>query len=223
MWWGSRKKDREGAEPAAQWVQTQAPAEPGQLVEQQSESESVLFQSLILPHAGSAQVIVPWSARAQELGARRIGQERGIGLLQAAWARQSPSQPFNRQELALLGGFFEYHSLPADREIIQQDEYGDYMMVQLNGVMAVERAGPNGQPVRMAETHVGDLIGEMSLLDQGLRFSSCVSLTPCELAVLTRDGLDEMMHNQAQLAARLVLLLARKLSVRLRAVSSKLK
>lgn len=183
--------------------------------------ESVLFQSLIAPNGPGVGLIVPWETRAANLGAKRLSRDRGVTLLQSAWGHQGPNQPFSRQELGVLGMYWEYFSLGADREVIQQDEYGNYMLVQLTGVMAVERVDAEGASIRMAETSVGDMIGEMSLLDHGLRFSSCVTLTSCELAVLTHEGLDEMLHNQPQLAARLLLLLARKLSVRLRAVSSK--
>lgn len=184
--------------------------------------ESVLFQSLLAPNGPGAGLVVPWQTRADNLGAKRLGRDRGVMLLQTAWAHQGPNQPFNRQELSALGMFWDYFHVAADREVIQQGEYGDYMLVQLTGAMAVERLDAAGKNMRLAETSVGDLIGEMSLLDHGLRFSSCVSLTPCDLAVLTREGLEEMLHNQPQLAARLILVLARKLSIRLRSLSAKL-
>ncbi|RMX06002.1 cyclic nucleotide-binding domain-containing protein [Corticibacter populi] len=185
-------------------------------------SESALFSSVLNMHGAEPGVVIPWQARSAELGARRLGRDKGIGLLQAAWARQGPSQPFERQQLATLGLFMEFVTVAPNRELIQQGEYGDFMLVLLGGVMAVERSGPTGEPLRMAEAGEGDLLGEMSLLDHGMRFSSCLSLTECELAVLTSEGLDEMMHNEPHLAARLMLMLARKLSVRLRVVSAKL-
>jgi len=62
----------------------------------------------------------------------------------------------------------------------------------------------------------------MSLLDSGMRFSACTTLTDCEVAVLSAEALDDMMAQDAQLAASLVALLARKLSLRLRVVSARL-
>jgi CRP-like cAMP-binding protein len=47
-------------------------------------------------------------------------------------------------------------------------------------------------------------------------------LTDCEIAVLPADGLDEMMGSDPRLAAALIALLARKLSLRLRAVNARL-
>ena len=62
----------------------------------------------------------------------------------------------------------------------------------------------------------------MSLLDSGIRFSTCTSLTDCEIAVLSAEAMDEMMAHDAPLAASLIALLARKLSLRLRVVSARL-
>lgn len=47
-------------------------------------------------------------------------------------------------------------------------------------------------------------------------------ITDCEVAVLNAEGMDEMMDKDPQLAASLIALLARKLSLRLRAVSARL-
>ena len=53
-------------------------------------------------------------------------------------------------------------------------------------------------------------------------FRSCTTLTDCEIAVLSAEAMDEMMSKDPQLAASLVALLARKLSLRLRVVSARL-
>ncbi|MGE6340686.1 cyclic nucleotide-binding domain-containing protein, partial [Acidovorax sp. NPDC077664] len=73
-----------------------------------------------------------------------------------------------------------------------------------------------------AETRPGDILGEMSLLDSGIRFSACTTLTDCEIAVLSAEAMDDMMTKDPQLAASLIALLARKLSLRLRVVSARL-
>ena len=95
-------------------------------------------------------------------------------------------------------------------------------LVLLTGTIAVDRVQPWGEQLRLAETRPGDILGEMSLLDGGPRFSSCTTLTDCEIGVLSAEALDEMMVKDAALAAKLMALLARKLSFRLRAISVRL-
>ena len=92
----------------------------------------------------------------------------------------------------------------------------------LTGSIAVDRIQPWGEQLRLAEARPGDILGEMSLLDSGVRFSLCASLTECEIAVLDSEALDAMMTHDAALAASLIALLSRKLSFRLRAVSARL-
>jgi CRP-like cAMP-binding protein len=96
------------------------------------------------------------------------------------------------------------------------------MIVLLTGTIAVDRAQPWGETMRLTEARPGDILGEMSLLDSGMRFSVCTSLAECEIAVLGAQAMDEMMRDEPQLAAALVALLARKLSMRLRVVGARL-
>ena len=92
----------------------------------------------------------------------------------------------------------------------------------LAGTSAVDCLQPWSEQLRLTEARPGDILGEMSLLDSGQRFSLCVSLTECEIAVLSAQALDDMMTAEPQLAACLVALLARKLSMRLRVVGARL-
>ena len=121
-----------------------------------------------------------------------------------------------------LEKFFVFAQVQADRDVIRQDEYGNFMIVVLTGTIAVDRAQPWGEQLHLAETRPGDILGEMSLLDSGIRFSTCTTLSECEIAVLSADALDDMMIQDPALAASLVALLARKLSLRLRVVSTRL-
>jgi CRP-like cAMP-binding protein len=110
----------------------------------------------------------------------------------------------------------------ANRELMAQEEYGSFMVVLLSGTVAVDRDQQWGERVRLSEARPGEILGEMSLLDSGKRFSHCITLTDCEIAVLGAEALDEMMSVRAPLAASLIALLARKMSLRLRAVGARL-
>ena len=54
-----------------------------------------------------------------------------------------------------------------------------------------------------------------------MRFSACPTLDECEVAALSAEAMDDMMNTDPRLAAALIALLARKLSLRLRAVSAR--
>lgn len=167
-------------------------------------------------------MLVPWDARAVEVGAKRLPASKGGKLLQALWSKDKYMAHLDQDAVRRMENFFEFAQVPPNRDLIRQDEYGNFMIVLLSGTIAVDRLQPWGEQLRLAETRPGDILGEMSLLDSGIRFSACTTLTDCEIAVLSAEGMDDMMVKDPQLAASLVALLARKLSLRLRAVSARL-
>lgn len=166
--------------------------------------------------------VVSWDLRAGEIDAQPLLPPRGAKVLQALWAHDKMLAALDPQAVARMERFFRFATVPPRRDIIRQDEYGNYMVALLSGTVAVDRVQPWGEHLRLSEANPGDVLGEMSLLDRGIRFSSCSTITECRVAVLTAESLDAMMTSDAQLAARLVAMLARRLSVRLRMVSTRL-
>ena len=185
-------------------------------------NDSVLFTTAFASLGVDESLLVPWEARAVEVGAKRLPRNRGGKLLQSLWAKDKYMAHLDQGAVERMERFFQFASIPPNRDVIRQDEYGNFMVVLLTGTIAVDRIQPWGEQLRLAETRPGDILGEMSLLDSGIRFSACTTLTDCEIAVLSADGMDEMMVKDPQLAASLVALLARKLSLRLRVVSARL-
>ena len=188
----------------------------------QEPSDSVFFSTAFAEQGAGAAALTPWEARAVEVGAKRLSPNRGGKLLQALWAKDKYMAHLGDDAVKRMEQFFQFAQVPPNRDVIRQDEYGNFMVVLLTGTIAVDRVQPWGEQLRLAETRPGDILGEMSLLDSGIRFSACTTLNDCEIAVLSADAMDEMMARDPQLAASLVALLSRKLSLRLRAVSARL-
>ena len=185
-------------------------------------ADSLLFTTAFADQGADPAALIPWEARANEIGARRLAAARGIKQLQALWAKDKYMSRLPPDAVQRLERFFDFAVVAADRDIIRQDEYGNFMIVLLTGSIAVDRLQPWGEQMRLTEARPGDILGEMSLLDSGTRFSVCTSLVECEIAVLGAQAMDEMMQHEPQLAAALVALLARKLSMRLRVVGARL-
>ncbi len=185
-------------------------------------SESLLFSTAFAGLGLEPSLLVPWEARAVEVDAKRVSSERGGRLLQEVWANDKYMNQLDQASIGSLTRFFDFAQVASNRDVIRQDEYGNFMIVLLTGAIAVDRVQPWGERLRLAETRAGEILGEMSLLDSGIRFSTCTSLSECEVAVLSAEGMDEMMDADPKLAASLVALLARKLSLRLRVVSARL-
>ena len=198
-------------------LKSKDPAEPPD-----ERQDSVLFSTAFAGLGVDASLLVPWEARAAEIDAKRVSPTRGTKLLQSLWTKDHYMQHLEPAAIAHLEQHFDFASVPANRDLIRQDEYGNFMIVLLSGSVAVDRVQPWGERLRLAEIRPGEILGEMSLLDSGIRFSACTTMSDCEIAVLTAEGIDEMMAVRPKLAAYLIALLARKLSLRLRVVSARL-
>ena len=192
--------------------------------EGQDTLDSRLYTTVVSEKDTESQdtLLVPWRARAIEVSAQKLDASRGIKLLQALWSKDRHMRQLDAQAIAHLAPYFEFASVSAKREIIRQDEYGDFMIVLLSGDIAIDRMQPWGGQLRLAEAAPGDILGEMSLLDSGVRFSVCTSISDCEIAVLNAECLQDMLSTDPRAAANLIALLARKLSLRLRVVSARL-
>jgi CRP/FNR family transcriptional regulator, cyclic AMP receptor protein len=184
--------------------------------------DSGYFSTMFLEHEEPAPRLVPWSLRAQEVQAQAVDHNQGAIQFGRAWNDDRHAVLLGEAEMKRLTEYLSFVSIAADKEVITQDEQGDYLLIVLDGTIAVDREQPWGGRARLAEARVGDLLGEMSLLDAGTRFSSCRSLTACVLAVLDAQALDRMMKDDPRLAAVLLAALARRLSLRLRQASARL-
>ena len=183
--------------------------------------DSLLFSSAFGDLGVDPSMLVPWEARAGDIGTTALASSRGIELLQSLWSRDKYMGRLDADAIGRLEQFFDFAAVAAARDIIRQDEYGNFMIVLLSGSIAVDRRQPWGEQMRMAEARPGDILGEMSLLDSGMRFAHCTTLSECEIGVLGAEALDHMMATDPELAASLVALLARKLSLRLRVVGAR--
>jgi CRP-like cAMP-binding protein len=180
------------------------------------------FSSVYQEAPDSAQVITAWKDRAAQIGAQPVDRKSATDVFGHLWGADRHVVALAPDELQRMSQYLEFVHVPPAQEVIAQDELGDYMIIVLEGTLSVDRGHFWGGKTRLAEAHAGDMLGEMSLLDAGARFSSCATLTPCILAVVEAKRLDEMITHEPRLGLALLASLSRRLSLRLRQVSARL-
>jgi CRP/FNR family cyclic AMP-dependent transcriptional regulator len=188
-----------------------APAKPPEADDQG------FFSTQFLERADSVRATSAWTARALAVGAHAVTADQALPLLNQVWGGDHFYSALDAQARATLAGL-----LPAGREVIVQDERGDYALVVLQGVVAVDRIQPTGGRARLAEARDGDVLGEMSLVDAGTRFATCVTLSPCILAVVTSAVLDDLAVEEPRLGMTVMASMAKRLSLRTRQLSARL-
>ncbi|MCW7540009.1 cyclic nucleotide-binding domain-containing protein [Aquabacterium sp. A7-Y] len=194
----------------------------GQPGEEDAGEDSHFFTTIFQERADDTQSVASWQARARQVGAQPFDRADGADRFSALWGVDRYVATLGKQELDRMSEYLDFVQVDAGKEVIGQDEQGDYMLIVLEGSLAVDRVQPWGARVRLAEARPGDMLGEMSLLDAGARFSACTTLTPCVLAVVDAQGLDALIMQEPRLGLALLASLARRLSLRLRQVSARL-
>jgi CRP-like cAMP-binding protein len=190
--------------------------------EDASVTDSGFFSTQFLDRGDDPQPLATWAARAVTVGATTVERKQAEPLFAKLWGADRYVAALSPDELLRMSQYLHFVQVAANKEVIGQDEQGDYMLIVLDGTLAVDRVQPWGGRARLAEARAGDMLGEMSLLDAGARFSACTTLTPCTLAVVDAQRLDEMIMFEPRLGLALLASLSRRLSLRLRQVSARL-
>lgn len=93
--------------------------------------------------------------------------------------------------------------IPAETLLVRQGEAGDCAWLIQSGELEVLLEGPDG-PRRLGTVGANAIVGEMALLDDGLRSATVRALTPVEAVVLSRDTFRALRGRCPPLAAYLL-------------------
>lgn len=110
------------------------------------------------------------------------------------------------EELLALAELAEPRSVPAGGRVFAEGEPGDALYLVIGGRVAVERAG-----ARLAELGIGECIGELALLDDGVRSATVVALDATELLRLDRDDFLDTLFLYPAVGRAVLAVLARRL------------
>lgn len=180
------------------------------------------FATQFMERPDNVKASSAWTARGLAVGAHALDPEVGLSLLLKSWGKDALMASLPEEQHRKLIQHLDFVTVPPGRELIVQEEKGDYALIVLEGLVAVDRVQPTGARARLAEAREGDVLGEMSLLDAGARFASCLTLSRCSLAVLSNAALDELAIEEPLLGLALMTSTARRLSLRMRQLSARL-
>jgi CRP-like cAMP-binding protein len=110
------------------------------------------------------------------------------------------------KELQRLGMLADEAELPAGRVLMRQGEYGNELLVLIDGTVRVERDGDV-----IAERGAGTVLGEMALLDGGPRTATCTLTTPSRMLVIGRREFNTLMDEFPEVRMRILETLASRL------------
>ncbi|AKM09970.1 Crp/Fnr family transcriptional regulator [Croceicoccus naphthovorans] len=115
------------------------------------------------------------------------------------------------EELGEIVARGQVRQFPAGKEIMAQGEEGDALFILLSGTARVSVLAANGREIVLDYAEAGEVLGEIAMIDGGLRTASVHAFTECEALRLTRGAFAELTERHPQMAMRLMQALARRL------------
>lgn len=132
----------------------------------------------------------------------------------------------SREEARQVVSYMLPMRIPEGNTFIRQGDRQstDFMLLVLDGEVTVDTiVVSRTQPMVVNVLGRGSLIGEMGLLDGEPRSASCTANSPLTCAVLTRSALEQLLLDDPQTTAKLMLAVSIRIAQRVRDTSDKLK
>ncbi|HLT29353.1 MAG TPA: cyclic nucleotide-binding domain-containing protein [Myxococcaceae bacterium] len=128
-----------------------------------------------------------------------------------------------RAQLDRIAAVGKVRRYPARSHVFHEGDPGEEMFIVLNGAVRVSKSLSGLGEEALAILEPGQSFGEMSIIDDSPRSADAIVHRECELLVLSRQSLDELMFTDKDLAYVLLWAFVHTLSGRLRETNEKLK
>ena len=133
-----------------------------------------------------------------------------------AAARESPlaawrSSPLGELSLAALDAELKWMFIPGGQILFRENEVADSLYVVLTGCLGVIVRDNNGRDILIARIAAGETVGEMGLLDGGVRSATVEALRDTELLKLDKASYEDLLVRHPKSIRALISLLVRRL------------
>ena len=128
-------------------------------------------------------------------------------------------QPAYLRRIAAVG-IREQH--PQGATVFSEGSEGDKMYLILSGAVRISRQVPGMGEEALAVLRAGNYFGEMSLVDESPRSADAKAHEACELLILKKDDLEDLLFVDRDLAYDLLWNFVRTLTSRLRDTNDKM-
>ena len=128
----------------------------------------------------------------------------------------------DQRQLGLFARYLRVMYADTDVRIFSEGDHEHFLSVIIDGKIDIMKADDRGLKHVVVTLNRGKTFGELSLMDGGPRSSTAIAREYSTLLILDEDAFDDMEDAQPALAARILRMLARLLSQRLRMTSGRL-
>ncbi len=116
----------------------------------------------------------------------------------------------NKGQLERLAKRFVEREFAAGTQIVTQGQGGEGLFILYSGKVEVIRERSDGEKVVVNQMGVGDFLGELALLDSGVRTATAVATEVTNCLVLTRWDFVSVVKEDPEMALSILEELARR-------------
>ncbi len=131
-------------------------------------------------------------------------------------------QTLSSDQLKAVAALADRREVEGGAAIFREGEPGEEMFVVVSGRVRISKRVPGVGEEALTILEAGSYFGEMAMIDDAPRSADALAHTPCALAVIRRDELDQLMFTDKELAYALLWTFVRTLTVRLREMNDKI-
>jgi CRP/FNR family cyclic AMP-dependent transcriptional regulator len=140
-----------------------------------------------------------------------MGMMMDAGALHGKLPGQSLLHALSPDELTELLRDAREHKAKKGETLLRQGDSGDYLVILLQGQARVTIYTANGREIVLAYASAGTVLGEIALLDGGVRTASVIAMEPLRYVTLTRAAFERVIAIHPGIALHIMRELSRRL------------
>lgn len=140
--------------------------------------------------------------------------EKAMLLGQNPWLKK-----VDWSNVELLAHYLDLFSIPKGHTIFSQGDDTVFMALLQSGKVEIRKEGHGGDAQTIAIIGAGQVIGEMSLIDGGIRSATAISAENCKFFILTDADFNAIRKNNPSLWGALLVRFIKTITRRLRRAS----
>ena len=107
-------------------------------------------------------------------------------------------------QLVTLAGNLTFRNLEQGEVLLRQGTSDNHLYVIVHGALGVVRDSGTAEPVTLVTLTAGDLVGELSFIDETPHYASLVATTPTRVFALERQRLEALLETEPLIVYRVM-------------------
>ncbi len=154
-------------------------------------------------------------------GLKKVFSPGDVTDVEAFLLRTQLFQGISLREIKRISPLIHYRTYDPDEEVFKKEQPGAALYIVKEGALRI--VNPGDPPVVITELNPGDILGELSILDEKPRSASAITKGPTQLIAFFKGNIDDLIDSDPQIAAKLYRNLSIIIGNRLKMSNAKLK